>query len=145
MTPELTARTRSTFCGDLTAHDHRNLMRYNYWLLAWVALWTVGSLTVKHGGATFHGPLGWAVAALTALPGVAALHAYIVFLREADELLRKVQLEALGLTFGVGALFMMSWRVVERAGGPSLDITTPLFLMFFVWGFAQWWVARRYR
>ena len=144
MTPEMTARTRSAFCGDLTANDRRNLMRFNYWSLAWMLLWALALVAVKRLE-IFHGAPGWALAALTVVPGVVALRTYVTFLREADELLRKIQLEALALAFGTGVLFMMSWRLVEALGGPQLDISQPVVVMFVVWALAQWLVARRYR
>ena len=145
MTPEMTARTRSTFCGDLTAQDHRNLMRYNLWCLAWALLWVAASMAVKRWGAPLQGLPGWLLAAVTVVPGIVAIRAYFVFLREADELLRKIQLEALALAFGTGALFMMTWRLIERVGGPKLDVSDPVLVMFVVWALAQWLGARRYR
>src|ERR1044072_5487938 len=64
-------------------------------------------------------PHGGALAALTAVPGLVGIRAYIRFLREADELLRKIQLEALAIAFGVGVLFMMTRRLFARLRGPA--------------------------
>ena len=137
------ADTRASYCGDLTANDRRNVMRYNGWMLGWMVLWAGALLLIAKAGLA--GPLAWALAALTVVPGVLGLHAYVRFLRQADELLRKIQLEALALAFGIGVLFMMSWRLFERLGAPELDLNDPVLVMFVVWAAAQWWVARRYR
>lgn len=137
------ADTRPSLCGDLTANDRRNVMRYNAWLLGWMVLWAGALLLVAKAGLS--GPAAWALAALTVVPGVVGVRAYIRFLREADELLRKIQLESLAVAFGVGVLFMMSWRLFERLGAPKLDLNDPVLVMFVVWAAAQWWNARRYR
>ena len=137
------ADPRTSLCGDLTANDRRNVMRYNAWLLGWMVLWSGALLLIVRTGLS--GPVAWALAAVTVVPGVFGLRAYVRFLREADELLRKIQLEALALAFGIGVLFMMSWRLFERLGAPKLDLNDPVLVMFVVWAGAQWWVARRYR
>jgi hypothetical protein len=139
------ATTRESFCGDLTANDERNMRRYNGWLLAWMGVWMAARFLVEWRGEQLAGVLGWGIAALTVVPGVLAIGAYVRFLREADELLRKIQLEALALAFGVGTLFMMTWRLVEKVGGPQLDVNDAVVLMFVVWIGAQWLGARRYR
>ena len=137
------ADTRPTFCGDLTANDRRNVRRYNAWMLGWMVLWASTLLLI--GKAGLSGPIAWVLAALTVVPGLIGVSAYIRFLREADELLRKIQLEALAIAFGVGVLFMMTWRLFERLGGYRLDLNDPVVVMFVVWAAAQWWNARRYR
>jgi hypothetical protein len=137
--------TRESFCGDLTANDQRNMARYNGWLVAWMALWVGARFLVEARGEQLAGPLGWGVVALTLVPGALAVGTYVRFLREADELLRKIQLEALALAFGVGVLFMTSWRLVEKVGGPQLDVNDPVLVMYVVWVTAQWLGARRYR
>ncbi len=137
------ADSRPSVCGDLTANDRRNVMRYNAWMLGWMALWAGVLMLVAKAGLA--GPVAWALAALTVVPGVIGVSAYIRFLREADELLRKIQLEALAIAFSVGVVFMMTWRLFERLGAPTLDLNTPVLVMFVVWAAAQWWNARRYR
>jgi hypothetical protein len=91
------------------------------------------------------GPPAWIVAALPLLASFYTLRAYLKYLREADELQRRVQLEALGLGFGAGVLFMMGYRLFERIGAPKLDMNAALFVMLLTWAFAQAWIARRYR
>lgn len=139
------SETTWSICGDLTATDRQNVARYNGWMLVWMALWIAARFLMEGWAPARSGPLAWGLIAATTLPGVMALRAYMRFVREADELLRKIQLEALALAFGVGVLFMMAWRLVEKAGGPGLDVNDPVLAMFVVWVAAQWWGARRYQ
>jgi hypothetical protein len=142
---EAIEQRRWTLYGDLTVADQQNLRRYGGWLLGWLVLWIGVRLAMEGWPPAQRGPLAWALIAVATVPGIFAIAAYVRFVREADELLRKIQLEALALAFGVGALFMTGWRLVEKAGGPALDVNDPLLVMFAVWAAAQWWGTRRYR
>jgi hypothetical protein len=143
--PQVIDERRWTLYGDLTPGDQQNLRRYGAWLLAWVALWLGVRIAMEGWPPATRAPLAWALIAIATVPGLFAIAAYVRFVRAADELLRKIQLEALALAFGAGALFMMAWRLVEKAGGPGLDVNDPLLVMFFAWVGGQWWFARRYR
>ena len=101
------------------------------WLL-WLLLWA-GSffgLTLLHetSGVPAAG-FGYAAAVANAALGAAAVWTYVRFLRRADELERKVQVEALALGFGVGAVGMLAYRLLERAGAPPIDVADPLLAM----------------
>lgn len=76
--------------------------------------------------------------------GVMTVRAYVRFLRNADELLRKIHLEALAIAFGTGAVFMPVYRLCERLGAPKLDSVDPLFVILLAWVFGQWFGGRRY-
>jgi hypothetical protein len=136
---------RSTLCGDLTPQDQRNMTRFSAWLGAWMGVWIGVRFAMEGWPPARQGALAWVLIAASLLPGFVAIAAYMRFLREADELLRKIQLEALAVSLGAGALFMMGWRLVRKAGGPPLDVNDPLLLMIPIWALAQWWGARRYR
>lgn len=97
-----------------TERDRRNQRRLVAWGLAWVATWTAAGLALDNGW------IGTAVAAaaivLSALLGVATLLAYRRFLREADELRRKIELDALALAFGVGLVAGFTHWLLAEAG-----------------------------
>jgi hypothetical protein len=130
--------------GSATPTDLRNLGRFNLWLLVWA---------VSFGGATYllsrhivpPGLPGYALAGGSTLLGVVALGSYVVFLRAADELQRKIQLDALAIAFGVGVVFMNGYRLLEHAGAPRLEVSDPLLPMLAAWVVAQFWGLRRYR
>ena len=90
------------------------------------------------------GLLGWSMTVASVLLMIVSVRAYIVFLRHADELLRKVHLEALSLAFGAGVIAMMGYRLCERLGAPRLDIDDPFLVMIPVWALGQWFGMRRY-
>jgi hypothetical protein len=72
---------------------------------------------------------GVAVTIANGVLGVFAVASYFRLLRGADELERKIQVEALALGFGAGAVGMMAYRLAERAGAPSMDINDALLVM----------------
>ena len=130
-------------CSDLfTPRDTRNVRIINVWGLAMLAFFVVGSLLVSRG--MVPKPVGWSLAIATLICGIGTLRAYIIFLREADELLRKIQVEGLALGFGVGLVFMLSYRLFERLGAPTLDSSDPLIVLMIGWAVGQYLGIRRY-
>lgn len=136
------SRSTRSWCGDLTALDRRNQWRYVFWALAWMASFVGATFLLKQSWAA--GTIGYVVAFLPNLPGVGAVMAFVHFLRHADELQRKIQLEALGWGFGCGAIFMIGYQLLERAGLPRIDTSSPLMVMVVCWAVATIVVARRY-
>ena len=130
--------------GLMTAADRRSYNRFTAWFVAW-ALSFIGATLALDGGFVPAGAASWAVALVPDVFGVAALFAYVRFLRGADELMRKIQLEGLALGFGVGVVFAMGYRLLERAGAPDLDINDPVLLMLLAWVVGQIVALRRYR
>jgi hypothetical protein len=100
------------------------------WLLA-LALW-LGSFvtaTVIFKLATPAPAVGIIFAVVNAVFGVFAVACYVRLLRRSDELERKIQVEALALGFGAGAVGMMAYRLAERAGAPAIDVNDALLAM----------------
>lgn len=130
-------------CQAMRPEDKRNSLAFNWWLFAWMAAW-VGASIVLRRGLVAPGPATYAVALLPNLLGVYAVVAFVRFIRAADELLRKIHLEGLAWGFGIGALFMVGYRLLERAGAPALDITDGMVAMFVAYSVATVVAARRY-
>ena len=130
-------------CG-YTARDRRNLRHFNVWALVWMAIWLAATYLFRNQ-VVAAGPLAYALVLATVLLGLQAIRSYVHFLHQADELLGKIQMEALALGFGAGVIFMVAYRLCERLGAPRLDSADPMIVMVFVWAFSQWLVARRYR
>jgi len=129
--------------GLMTPTDIRNLGRYNALMLAWALTWCASLLTLASG--RIESPVLRAlVAAVPVAVMVAALAAYLHFLRHADELLRKIQVEGLGLGFAVGLIVATSWRLLERAGAGAIDPTVIGSLMLVGWAAGQAIARRRY-
>lgn len=131
-------------CDSLyTARDGRNYMRFAYWMLSSLVVFSVATILFKRE-ILRPGFIAWTLSLAAVVLMSAAVWAYVHFLRNADELLRKVHLEALALAFGVGAVVMMGYRLAERLGAPNLDINDPLLVMMVTWLGGQWAGTRRY-
>jgi hypothetical protein len=132
-------------CSSLyTPRDARHIWVFNSWLAAGVFCFLAATylLTKKEPIAPI--AVSYALTAATVGLLMMAARAYVIFLRDADELLRKIQLDALAYSFGAAVIFMFGWRLCERLGAPKLDVDDPVFVMMVVWGVAQWLGYRRY-
>jgi len=88
--------------------------------------------------------LRWVLAAVPSLLGVVAILAYVLFLRDTDELQRKIQVEALALGFGAGLVAMQGYRLLERAGAPRIDVNDLGIVMVLVFAAGIYSGRRRY-
>lgn len=107
-------------CGDTTARDRRNLARLAWLTAAWAVAFVGGSLLIRRGLVPA-GPLSWGLAALTLALALSAVLAYGRFIRDADELQRRIHLQALALGFAGGWLPVAGYRLFELLGGPYLE------------------------
>lgn len=131
-------------CGDaMTPRDTEKLRRFNVASLAWAMMFGAATLAIDGFGVT--GLTGWALAIATLVLGLTTMGLYMRFLRAADELLRKIHVEALALGFGAAIVFMLFWRLCERLGAPKLDVVDPVLVMIAFWVAGQWLGLRRYR
>jgi hypothetical protein len=133
---------RSIQCAGMTETDRKNQMRFVRWTLAWAIAFVLATFLLEDG--RLPEAAAWLVALAPSLLGLGAIGAYFRFLRDADELLRKIQLESLALAFGAGMLFMLGYRLHERAGAPGLDMNDPLLVMCLVWAGSQMYLNSRY-
>ncbi|MXO60409.1 hypothetical protein GRI89_12765 [Altererythrobacter salegens] len=106
--------TDSVTCANgLRKKDVRNARVTNLWCLAWALTFVATTYAVKRFEPA---PLFAAVAvALQLAIGIGAVRSYRHFLREADELTRKIHLEALG----VGGAAAMAVGTTSIVLGPS--------------------------
>jgi hypothetical protein len=79
------------------------------------------------------------------IPIFFALRAFLRFFHRIDELQKRIQLEAIALSFGVTCVVTFGYGVLEYAGFPALNWTwVPTFMMVF-WGIGTGIIAlRRY-
>ena len=126
-----------------TPRDSRHLGAFSRWVLAFATVLAAGTILLG-GGYVQPQPLAWLLPVAALLLGIGTVRAYVAFLRGADELLRKIHLEALALAFGVAVISMPVYRLCERLGAPKLDVIDPMFVMLLAWSAGQWMGARRY-
>lgn len=134
-----------TICaGSGTAADRRNQLWFVAWTFAWAATFVVASWVLKnHREAVGVG--GWALALLPNIFAIGAMLAYLKFLRNADELLRRIQLEGLAIGFGTGIIFAIGYQLLERAGAPALAVDDFMLVLCGGWVAGQLAATWRYR
>ncbi|MCH9648666.1 MAG: hypothetical protein K0U98_10535 [Deltaproteobacteria bacterium] len=100
---------------ELTDRDRHNQGRIKVWGLSWM-----GSFLAIFFGSRWellHSPgVALVLALVSTALGVKTILAYRHFLSEADELRRKIELDALALGFGVGVVGSFSYFLLERTG-----------------------------
>ena len=141
-----TTTTTTEVCTALyTPRDARNMRVFNVWFISAMVCFAAATILLSEKwDFTVPGPVGWGLTGLTVALLVMMVRAYIIFIREADELLRKVQLEALAIAFGATVVFMLGYRLCERLGAPKLDVDDPLITMIVVFAIGQWLGMKRY-
>ena len=125
-----------------TPRDTHNYRKFTGWMTAGMFMFAAATILID--GKFIPNSLGWILTVASALLMANAMRVYILFLRFADELLRKVHLEALAFAFGMGLVAMMSYRLCERLGAPKLDVNDAGLLMLLTWFAGQWIGSRRY-
>lgn len=129
---------------ELTPRDRRNQQRLLIWFFVWMVSWVAANIAIKEGWASA-GASAIAVAIFPTLLGVATMLAYWKFLREADELQRKIQLEGLAIGFGIGIVGALTIHVLGRAGIlTAIDLGDVASLMMVAYAIAVVIGARRY-
>ena len=102
-------------CGHTTERDRQNQYRIIGWSFAWVFCWVLVTWCIKNERLTSLSLVIPAILVTTCL-GLGMMVAYRRFLREADELRRKIELDALALAVGVGLVGGVCCRMLEKAG-----------------------------
>jgi len=104
-------------CRNATARDRRNARRAMWWLLGWAVSFVAVRLGLEHRVLPEGLVSDLAVAVPIAL-GLIAVLAYVRLIRQADELQRKIQLEAMALGFGGAFLGNFGLDLLHQVGVP---------------------------
>ena len=126
-----------------TPQDLRNLRNFNILALTAMSMFVAATILIGKGFIE-RGALAWTLIGVALVLSLLMVRSYMHFLRHADELLRKIQLEGLALGFGAGVIFMLGWRLFERMGAPKLDIADGVLPMVVFWAVGQYLGYRRY-
>jgi hypothetical protein len=135
-----------------TPTDRRNARIANLWGLFWLPVFFLSVWVLKHYGE--HSLVVCLGALLVGGLGmVPFVRAQLRFLREADELTRAIQLQAMGVAFGVGILAAVFERFLAKAlellGGSAAAVRefhalNPLLAMVVAFVVAMVVLMRRY-
>jgi len=131
-----------------TQRDRRNKIAQIRWSVAF-SVSLVASTFMLRVAAPGNTPLKWAIAALPIALWVCWLSAYMRFLREADELVRKIQMEAIVVGFWAGIGFGIGYPLLEHAGlrplNPSMTIAIMVAVMLLGYAVGRFRAGTRYR
>jgi hypothetical protein len=127
-----------------TEADQRNIQAIWVWSLIAGAGFAATVLALKFFP-QLDGPLAWLLATAPSILGIGLVRATLRFLRDADEFVRKVQLEGIAWGFGAGAVFCLGYSVLEQVGAPELPIGVALVPLTFGWAIGSFVVAYRHR
>lgn len=124
--------------------DRHNVLRLNAWALTWAIAYLV-STWFLHGDYNLPTPLIAVIIIATTAAGIGMLRAYLVFLRDTDELVQRVQLNGLATGFGILILFGISYGLGESAGLPPVNINYAIAIGIFGYMLGVFVSQRRYR
>jgi hypothetical protein len=139
-------------CGDgATAADRRNSRAITIWSLVWAVVFLVALATMESYGDE---SLAVSIAALAAaaLATIPLIRAYVRFVREADELARMIQVQAMAVAFCAGFVVATLGRFLERvislipelAPFDLMDFLNPLMVMIVAYSLSVLVLQRRY-
>jgi hypothetical protein len=103
-----------------TPRDRRNIRRNTWLLVAWVVSMEA-TLQVSRRDLLPEGAASWLAATLPALLGGLVIWSYMRFVREADELQRTIQLNALAVSFGATIVVaILAYPALQIVGAPDM-------------------------
>jgi len=132
--------------GFHTGRDARNAGGFNRWMLAAAIAYIAATAALRWRAAlpAISPALQWLLVGTALLFAVEATRRYVLYLRQADELLRRIQLEALGLGFAAGAVVALLYPLFELLGAPALGGRGIAVVLLLAWAAGSWLAARRY-
>lgn len=133
---------RICFAG--TEADRRNQARHVRWALIW-SLTYVGASLLFELKLPFSAPVKWAIAMTPLVVAIFPLRAYLRFLREADELVRRIQYEGIAFGFTSGMIFGIGYPLLEKAGAPTVPPEVAFAVMMLGLSIGVWRAVNRYR
>lgn len=111
-----------------TSKDKKNMRQINLWCFIWVLSW-LGIKALVAFDILEKGLLASSLAVIPLVLGVGMVMSYRRFLREADEMLRTIQLEALAFAVGGSLVGSVLFSLLEDTGLVSkADISTAIML-----------------
>ncbi len=127
-----------------TLQDKRNSRRFTLWCLAW-ALAYVGAHWTLKADLELGTALLWLLVSTPIMLMIAAVFSYMHFLRNADELQQKIQIQGLAMGFGTAVVFVTGYQLLEAAGASEMQTDHLLMVMMFSWVAGQLHGLWRYR
>jgi len=126
-------------------HSPGSVQKFSVWCLITALAFLGATITLNGRFITpVRGPLAFGIVGLTIVLLAVTVISFLRFVRDADELMRKIQVDALGVGFAAGAVFTLGYRLCERLGAPKLDVDDGFLVMMVFWALGQYLGYRRY-
>ncbi|WP_305097658.1 hypothetical protein [Croceibacterium aestuarii] len=120
----------------------RNGWIFNAWLFAFAATFLIGGRVFRYADSAPEGPPAIALSLLPLLPSAFAFHAFLRFVREADEMIRAVLVEGLMFGFATVMVFWGAIQLPEHVWLPKVSADLLMGVLLVATGFggilAQW-------
>ena len=116
-------------CKNLPARDIKNANLVNLWAIAWAASLAIISFISKYEWYSATLPITMAFVFNSGI-GVGMILAYKRFLKELDEMERKIQLDALASSVGVTLVVFGGYSILDKVGmAPELQASSLIVLI----------------
>ena len=116
-------------CKNLPARDIKNANIVNLWAVAWAGSLAIISFISEYEWYSATLPVAVAFVINSGI-GVAMILAYKRFLKELDEMERKIQLDALALSVGVTVVAFGGYSILNKAGmAPEMTASSLVVLI----------------
>lgn len=130
-------------CASGTEADRKNQYRMLGWMAAWGVSYIGGTAILRLDDLS--SAVQWGTPVLALILAVATLVAYLKFLREADELTRKIQMDGMAVGCGMAVVVTLGYQMFEWAGAPALSMNTVATVILVSVSAGQLNAMRRYR
>jgi hypothetical protein len=127
-----------------TKAEQRNIRSVWIWCLVGAAGFSAVTLAFE-ALPQLRGPFAWLLAMIPFALSFPAVLACRRFIREADEFMRKVQLDGIAIGFAAGCVSCLSYHTLEHVGAPHLPMIVATVPLVFGWAIGSFIVAFRHR
>lgn len=127
-----------------TKAEQRNIRSVWIWCLVWAAGFSAVTSALE-AFPQLRGAFVWLLAIIPIALSFPAVLACLRFIREADEFMRKVQLDGIAIGFAAGFVFCLGYHMLEYVGAPHLPMVVATVPLGFGWAIGSFIVAFRHR
>ena len=127
-----------------TETEQRNIRAVWIWTLVW-AIGFCAVVTILESFPQLKGLPAWLIAVIPIALIIPSLLSQVRFIREADEFMRKVQLQGIAIGFAACFLFCLGYYALEQAGAPRLPMIFAAVPLGLGWAIGSFIVAYRHR
>lgn len=130
--------------NELSANDRKAVRRINVVLFAWMICYLGVLLSLSW----LREEVAWLAVVAATVPLVLlaiGIVAFARFLQTADELTRKIQLDAMAIGFGAGLFVMFVYDMLSRFEVLTSEVSDPILVMVLAYTGAILIAQRRYR